>query len=33
MLGFRATVSLEQGLSELIRWRQATKLASVAVEA
>jgi UDP-glucose 4-epimerase len=25
MLGFRATVSLEQGLRELIRWRQATK--------
>ena len=33
MLGFKATVSLEQGLSELIRWRQATKLAAVAVEA
>ena len=26
MLDFRATVSLEQGLRELIRWRQATKL-------
>jgi UDP-glucose 4-epimerase len=31
MLDFRATTSLEQGLLELIRWRQATKLAAVAV--
>src|SRR5580704_5413270 len=34
MLGFKAGVSLEQGLSELIRWRQATKaLSAVGVEA
>jgi UDP-glucose 4-epimerase len=34
MLGFRATVSLEQGLLELIRWRQATKaMSTVGVEA
>jgi UDP-glucose 4-epimerase len=31
MLGFRATISLEQGLRELIRWRQATKRISAAV--
>jgi UDP-glucose 4-epimerase len=31
MLGFRATVSLEQGLSELIRWRQAAKAISTAI--
>ena len=32
MLGFRATVPLEQGMRELIRWRQASKaLASTAV--
>ncbi len=29
MLGFRAAVSLEQGLSEMMRWRQAAKAASV----
>ena len=29
MLGFRAAVSLEQGLRELIRWREATKATSV----
>src|SRR5258708_5421583 len=28
MLGFRATVSLEQGLRELIRWRKAAKTAA-----
>jgi UDP-glucose 4-epimerase len=34
MLGFKATVSLEQGLGELIRWRQATKaMATVGAEA
>jgi UDP-glucose 4-epimerase len=34
MLGFKAKVSLEQGLRELIQWRQAAKLMSaVAVEA
>jgi UDP-glucose 4-epimerase len=31
MLGFRATVSLERGLRELIRWRQAAKATSAAV--
>jgi UDP-glucose 4-epimerase len=31
MLGFRATASLEQGLSELIRWRQAVKAMPAAV--
>lgn len=30
MLGFKATVSLEQGLGELIRWRQVTKAMSTA---
>jgi UDP-glucose 4-epimerase len=29
MLGFRATVSLEQGLRELIRWRNAAKTPTV----
>jgi UDP-glucose 4-epimerase len=29
MLGFRATVSLEQGLRELIRWKKAAKTAAV----
>jgi UDP-glucose 4-epimerase len=29
LLGFRAAVSLEQGLIELIRWRQAAKTASI----
>jgi UDP-glucose 4-epimerase len=34
MLGFRATVSLEQGVGEFIRWRQAMKTsAATAVEA
>ena len=32
MLGFRATVSLEDGLRELIRWRQAA-LSAALVEA
>ncbi len=31
MLGFRALVSLEHGLRELIRWRQAAKQTAVAV--
>ena len=31
MLGFRATVTLEQGLRELLRWRQATKTTAAAV--
>jgi UDP-glucose 4-epimerase len=31
MLGFRATVSLEQALCELIRWRQAAKAISTAI--
>jgi len=31
MLGFRAGVSLEQGLGELIRWRQGLKAATAAV--
>ena len=34
MLGFRATVTLEQGLRDLIRWRQAaTATAAIGVEA
>lgn len=34
MLGFRTKISLEQGLRELVRWRQASRAASgVAVEA
>jgi UDP-glucose 4-epimerase len=34
MLGFKATVTLEQGLRELIEWRQATKaMATVGAEA
>jgi UDP-glucose 4-epimerase len=34
MLGFKASVSLEQGLRELIRWRQGTKaMSAVEVEA
>jgi UDP-glucose 4-epimerase len=33
MLGFRAEVHLEQGLRELIRWRQAIKTAPMIVEA
>jgi UDP-glucose 4-epimerase len=31
MLGFRAAVSLPEGLSELLRWRQAAKPLSVSV--
>src|SRR5271166_1399058 len=31
MLGFRATVTLEQGLRELLRWRQDTKTTAAAV--
>ena len=30
MLGFKAAVGLEQGLRELIKWRQATKVAAAA---
>jgi UDP-glucose 4-epimerase len=33
MLGFRAKVTLEEGLRELIRWRQAIKSAAAVVEA
>ena len=33
VLGFTAEVSLEQGLRELIRWRQGLKSAAAAVEA
>jgi nucleoside-diphosphate-sugar epimerase len=34
ILGFRTTVSLEQGLRELIRWREAAKvMAAPVVEA
>jgi UDP-glucose 4-epimerase len=32
LLGFRATVSLEQGLQELISWRHSAKLISLAVQ-
>jgi UDP-glucose 4-epimerase len=31
ILGFKANVSLEQGLSQLIRWRQDTKVLSTAI--
>ena len=30
MLGFRAAISVEQGLRDLIRWREAAKSASIA---
>jgi UDP-glucose 4-epimerase len=33
MLGFKATVSLKQGLRELIEWRQTVSSAATAVEA
>ena len=33
MLGFRASVSLKQGLRELIEWRQSVRSAAAAVEA
>jgi UDP-glucose 4-epimerase len=34
MLGFKASITVEQGLSELIRWRQeAKKMPSPVVEA